>query len=90
MDPPGTPTYLESNTNIMAQGMGLGLSPPNAFNFANPIDRTGLMSRTESRERLVGGVGSAASAGLQGRKSRNASPSRLRSPGLKVMKQWVD
>lgn len=72
---PATPSYFDNN--IMSQGAGLGLGPPSAF--ANPIDRTGLMSRTDSRERLAGG-----------RRSRASSPSRLRSPNLKSSKQWLD
>ncbi|ORY16791.1 nucleoside phosphatase family-domain-containing protein [Clohesyomyces aquaticus] len=64
---PATPTYFESGRDILGQGAGLGLGP--ASMFSNPIERGGLMSRTDSRERLSGG-----------KRSRANSPSRLRSP----------
>ncbi|KAF2275560.1 uncharacterized protein EI97DRAFT_64171 [Westerdykella ornata] len=75
-----------SKVNVVAQGGGLGLSPPcggggGAFGFAsaanvnlNAMERGGLMSRTESREKIAVGVG---------RRSRTGSPSRLlRGKGL--------
>ncbi|KAF2009953.1 putative nucleoside diphosphatase [Aaosphaeria arxii CBS 175.79] len=57
---PGTPGV--DSDNIVSQGGNLGLGPPA---YANAIDRGGLMSRTESRERLA--------------RSRPSSPGRLRS-----------
>ena len=50
----------------MGQGVGLGLGP-----VGNPMDRSGLLARTESKERLALGVG---------RKSRTGSPVRQKSP----------
>ncbi|KAF2265817.1 hypothetical protein CC78DRAFT_174739 [Lojkania enalia] len=64
---PGTPPFFDPGKDIVAQGAGLGLGPANAF--ANPIERGGLMSRTDSRERLN-----------SGRRSRTSSPGRLKSP----------
>lgn len=43
------PQTFESD--VVAQGSGLGLAPPGVF--ANAIDRGGLMSRTDSRERMA-------------------------------------
>lgn len=69
-----TPTYSEN----------AGIASPIAGVFGGPtapgsaIDRSGLMSRTESRERLS--LGPPDAAGKRGRRSRNGSPSRLRSP----------
>ncbi|KAI9893173.1 MAG: Golgi apyrase [Vezdaea aestivalis] len=54
--------------NIVSQGAGLGLAPPNA------MDRSGLVVRTESRERLAPGPTSS------GKRSRAGSPSRMKSP----------
>ncbi|KAI9869868.1 MAG: Golgi apyrase, partial [Pleopsidium flavum] len=67
--------------NVVSQGVGLGLTP--ASN-SNAMDRSGLVVRTESRERLgplgasVGmcGLGSA----VGGRRSRAGSPVRFKSP----------
>lgn len=73
---PGTPGLFESGRDILAQGAGLGLGPPSVFN--NPVDRGGLISRTDSRERMHGG-----------KKSRTSSPSRLRSP-MGALKESVD
>ncbi|KAJ4351763.1 Golgi apyrase [Didymosphaeria variabile] len=47
----GTPTFDPSRGDVVAQGSGLGLAPPGVF--ANAIDRDGLMSRTDSRERMA-------------------------------------
>jgi hypothetical protein len=69
--------YLDPGRDVIAQGVGLGLTPPVAP-FANPIDRSGLMSRTDSRERLAGA-----------RRSRPSSPARLRS-ALGALKMGVD
>lgn len=69
---PGTPQSFDFGRDIMAQGTGLGLGPPSVFN--NPIARGGLMSRTDSRERI---------------KSRASSPSRLRSP-MGALKEDMD
>ncbi|KAF2248797.1 hypothetical protein BU26DRAFT_305942 [Trematosphaeria pertusa] len=66
---PGTP-YVDSGTDLIAQGAGLGLGPPGAF--GNAIERGGLMARTDSRERMAGG-----------RRSRANSP-RRKSPMMKL------
>ncbi|KAF9739459.1 hypothetical protein PMIN06_001064 [Paraphaeosphaeria minitans] len=59
----GTPTFdSPSRADVAAQGSGLGLAPPGVF--ANAIDRAGLMSRTDSRERMT--------------RSRAASPKRAK------------
>jgi Golgi nucleoside diphosphatase len=73
---PGTPPYFEPGRDVVTQGSGLGLGPPSVF--TNPIERGGLMSRTDSRERIAGG-----------RRSRASSPSRLRSP-MGSLKESVD
>ncbi|KAF2688247.1 hypothetical protein K458DRAFT_385811 [Lentithecium fluviatile CBS 122367] len=71
MAEPATPAaYLESGRDVMAQGVGLGLEPPGGF--SNPIERGGLMARTDSRERIAGG-----------RFSRASSP-RRKSPMSKL------
>ena len=70
----GPPSYFDQGRDVMAQGASLGLGPP-AGGSLNAIDRGGLMSRTDSRERLV-----------QGKKSRASSPSRLRSP-MMILKE---
>ena len=51
----------------LGKGMGLGLSP-------NPMDRSGLIGRTDSRERIAGMV--------EGRRSRRGSPKRHKEYGL--------
>lgn len=68
---PSTPTYLDPTRDILAQGAGLGLGSPAAF--SNAIERGGLMSRTDSRERINGG-----------RRSRASSPRRLKGPMTKL------
>jgi Golgi nucleoside diphosphatase len=73
---PGNP-YFDHGRDVVAQGANLGLAPPVAP-FANPIDRGGLMSRTDSRERIAGG-----------RRSRPSSPARLRS-ALSSLKKSAD
>ncbi|KAF2473853.1 uncharacterized protein BDR25DRAFT_301943 [Lindgomyces ingoldianus] len=74
---PGTPSFYEPGRDIIGQGAGLGLGPPSMF--SNPIERGGLMARTDSRERLAGG-----------KRSRASSPSRLRSPMMMPLKESVD
>ncbi|KAF2121395.1 nucleoside phosphatase family-domain-containing protein [Lophiotrema nucula] len=74
MADPGTPPYFEPGRNIVSEGAGLGLGPSGAF--TNPIDRGGLMSRTDSRERLK-----------EGRRSRASSPGRMRSPMMTSLKE---
>ena len=68
--------------NIVSQGVGLGLTTPGLS--ANAMDRSGLVVRTDSRERLgpLGtgvGVGGVAGA-VGGRRSRAGSPIRFKSP----------
>lgn len=75
---PGVPSYFDPGRDVITQGPGLGLGPPSIF--TNPIDRGGLLSRTDSRERIhVPG----------GKKSRTSSPSRLRSQ-MRPLKESVD
>ncbi|KAI9827170.1 MAG: Golgi apyrase [Thelocarpon impressellum] len=57
--------------NVVSQGAGLGLEPPG---LGNAMDRSGLVVRTESRERLPG------YAAIGGRRSRAGSPTRQKSP----------
>ena len=73
---PGTPQHYDPGRDIVSQGIGLGLSPPPPF--SNAIERGGLMSRTDSRERIAGG-----------KRSRANSPSRLRSP-MGALKESYD
>jgi golgi apyrase len=71
------PTYAENGASVMQQGIGLGLGPTNA------IVRGGLMSRTESKERLT--------AERHGVRSRAGSPTRMRSPMVGfALKENVD
>lgn len=69
--------------NVVSQGVGLGLSAPGGMS-SNAMDRSGLVVRTESRERLgpagigIGSVGSG--GGVGGRRSRAGSPVRFKSP----------
>ncbi|KAI9862098.1 MAG: Golgi apyrase [Trichoglossum hirsutum] len=81
--------------NVVSQGQGLGLGPPGITVF-NAMDRSGLVIRTESRERLaplaspkmspfLGGSSSSGGGGGGvgnggGRRSRTASPIRGKSP----------
>ena len=51
----------------LGSGLGLGLSP-------NPMTRSGLIGRTDSRERIAGMV--------EGRRSRRGSPKRQKELGL--------
>lgn len=63
---PTLPSYETARDGIAGQGSGIGLGlsgPPGVF--ANAIDRGGLMSRTESRERMA--------------RSRATSPKRAKS-----------
>ncbi len=76
-------SYFDS---VVTQGVGLGLGPPSVF--GNAMDRGGLMSRTESRERLGSSAGSVSGSGYR---SRAASPSKmLRSPLIAQRKESVD
>ncbi len=61
----GSGTYFD---NIVNQGIGLGLDPPPII--GNAMDRSGLVVRTESRERLTSTLG----------RSRTGSPVRNKSP----------
>lgn len=65
-----TNSYFE-HTPVQS-GVGLGLN-----NFPNAMDRSGLVVRTESRERLGGPTLSMLGAG---RRSRAGSPTRMKSP----------
>ncbi|KAF2451619.1 hypothetical protein P171DRAFT_478656 [Karstenula rhodostoma CBS 690.94] len=58
----GTPTFEPSRADVGAQGSAQGFTPPGVF--ANAIDRGGLLSRTDSRERVT--------------RSRAASPKRAK------------
>lgn len=61
-------------------GLGLGIQA----NSTNPMGRSGLVGRTESRERLVTmGVGPDG-----GKRSRRASPTRGKSPGLGILSEF--
>ena len=64
-----TNTYFDGSP---VQNVGLGL-----HNFPNAMDRSGLVVRTESRERLGGPTLSMLGAG---RRSRTGSPTRMKSP----------
>ncbi|KAI9679361.1 MAG: Golgi apyrase [Caeruleum heppii] len=64
-DQSGSAGYFD---NVVSQGIGLGLDPPPLI--GNAMDRSGLVVRTESRERLTPGVG----------RSRTGSPVRNKSP----------
>ena len=58
--------------NIVSQGQGLGLSPPPIGVLSgNAMDRSGLVVRTDSRERLAPGPGAS------GKRSRTGSPRRM-------------
>lgn len=74
---PGAPSpYFDSGRDVLAQGASLGLSAASNAAFSNPIDRGGLMARTDSRERM-------GAAGVSGRFSRASSP-RRKSPMYKL------
>jgi Golgi apyrase len=71
MAEPGTSLpYVDAGRDVVAQGASLGMGPPGAF--SNPIERGGLMARTDSRERIAGG-----------KFSRTSSP-RRKSPMSKL------
>lgn len=82
----GGETYFDGGhgLDVVGQGAGLGLGPASVFRAE------GLMSRTESRERLAAG-GPVGMVGF-GRRSRASSPSRLRSPkvGFVGVKESVE
>ena len=59
--------------NVVTQGAGLGLDPLPVI--GNAMDRSGLVVRTESRERLAPGIGLLG----PGKRSRAASPTRHKS-----------
>lgn len=73
-------SYFDSsnNTGIGGQGigLGLGLGPIGGLTAGggNAMSRSGLVGRTDSRERLAG-------MGEGGRKSRRGSPSRFKGMG---------
>lgn len=75
MTPKVNVTAFESSTYFdgppAQAGVGLGLN-----NFPNAMDRSGLVVRTESRERL----GPSLQMLGAGRRSRTGSPTRLKSP----------
>lgn len=58
--------------NVVEQGQGLGLGPPSVV-FGNAMERAGLMSRTDSKERL-------ALSTVPGHRSTTGSPNRFRTP----------
>lgn len=60
------------------QGVGLGLN-----NIPNAMDRTGLVVRTESRERLGPNLQMLGA----GRRSRTGSPTRMKSPLMKPLEE---
>lgn len=63
-----------SSTGQLGQGIGLGIG-------LNPMSRSGLVGRTESKDWLVGMVGVGDGGG--GKRSRRGSPSRRgKSPGM--------
>jgi golgi apyrase len=79
--------------NIVAQGQGLGLGPPGIV-VSNAMERSGLVIRTESRERLAPLASPKSSGGLLsggpssssgGKRSRAGSPSRVKSPLVSPM-----
>ena len=73
-----SPTGYIDNGIAQGVGLGLGLGPPPITATGNAMDRSGLIVRNESRDRLApgnsgGGLG-------PGRRSRTDSPARLKSP----------
>jgi Golgi apyrase len=64
---------------------GVGLGPENLRNMAglNAMDRSGLVVRTESRERLAPGLGLLGA----GRRSRTGSPTRGKSPLMSPLEE---
>jgi Golgi apyrase len=74
---PESANPLDPGRDVIAQGSALGLGLPPAF--SNAIERGGLMSRTDSRERL------------SGRRSRAGSPSRLKTPmGKGLLREYFE
>ena len=75
MTPKVNVSAFESNNYFdgspVQAGIGLGLN-----NFPNAMDRSGLVVRTESRERL----GPSLQMLGAGRRSRAGSPTRMKSP----------
>ncbi|KAI9836668.1 MAG: hypothetical protein M1819_001304 [Sarea resinae] len=74
---PRVPSSFENASSgyfdvVSTQGVGSGFGSANAS--SNAIDRSGVVVRTESRERLAAGSGNS------DKRSRNGSPSRLKSP----------
>ncbi|KAI9795560.1 MAG: Golgi apyrase [Piccolia ochrophora] len=67
------PTSGPYSDNIVSQGVGLGLTPSNLV--GNAMERSGLVGRTDSRERL-----GPTPTGLGSGWSRPASPTRHKSP----------
>ncbi|KAI9754467.1 MAG: hypothetical protein M4579_004695 [Chaenotheca gracillima] len=80
---PGTPTtgaYFDNVSSSTTQGgTGLGIGPSSVL-AGNAMNRSGLVVRTESRERLAPGPGGLLNAGRggpgAGKRSRTGSPNR--------------
>jgi Golgi apyrase len=68
--------------HIPPQGVGLGLGPP--MILGNAMDRSGLVVRTDSRERLTPGPITT------GKRSRTGSPSRMKSPLMTPLDKSYD
>ena len=68
--------------HIPPQGVGLGLGPP--LILGNAMDRSGLVVRTDSRERLTPGPINT------GKRSRTGSPSRMKSPLMTPLDKTYD
>jgi hypothetical protein len=81
--------HSDSSSNGSRKGQTSGLATPSVFagradELTRPpsaMDRAGLVVRTESRERLSPSLLSA------GRKSRNGSPTRTKSPFMTPLQE---
>lgn len=80
----GSGYFTNGGGSVIEQSQPLGLPPPGVA-FGNAMERAGLMSRTDSKEKLapMGRVDSKEKIVLgpaQGHRSRTGSPTRWRSP----------
>jgi Golgi apyrase len=74
-------TYFDKHANVV-QGLGLGSNNGGSV-LPNAMDRSGLVVRTESRERL----GPTLQMLGAGRRSRTGSPTRLKSPMMTPLEE---
>ncbi len=80
LDPSPSTSYFDHPPSVHGVGLGLGLGPTPHL-VGNAMDRSGLVVRTDSRDRLAPSItGSLGTSHYSGRRTRNDSPVRPKSP----------